>query len=204
MLVSAAPETVGEVGVHLFGPVLIRMAAPAAPKGFSGQSLTFAPYAGVGGIQPVAVAVGAGGKVLNKPPVVETSLPVNAQVIFFDHPLVGKIQIGRRLLDVAAGGAIDSRHLLMGNFVQVHMAAFAPQLAVDRIGEELIIDIVDMFVSVFIIAPEGRIPMAYQAVFFIGGSLGLCETGQGEGKQEDDHCDRRDRGSLGPLWRMSV
>jgi hypothetical protein len=61
----------------------------------------------------------------------------------------------------------------MGNFIQIHVTTLAPQLAMDGVSDQLIVNIVDTFVPVLVISPQAGVSMTDEAVLLVGRGLGL-------------------------------
>ena len=60
------------------------------------------------------------------------SLTMDAGRVFLDHVGVGKFKIGRRLFDMAFGGAIHPLDFGVRDTVQADVAIFALELSVNR------------------------------------------------------------------------
>jgi hypothetical protein len=93
-----------------------------------------------------------------------------------------KFLIGRGLLDVAFGGAINLFNVGVRDFVEADMAIFTFQFAVNGAGILLIVDVENPFGPAFIIPSDAGIAMAQQAVFRVGNGIG--SEGQPAGQQQ--------------------
>jgi hypothetical protein len=93
----------GEMGINIFCPVFIRMASLASGKGFPGQRLAFSPKTGIGIVCSIPMAIGAAGAVFGKSFLGAGSLTMDAVLVYFNHVLVGKFPVGRRVFDMAFG-----------------------------------------------------------------------------------------------------
>jgi hypothetical protein len=89
---------------------------------------------------------------------------------------MGEILIGRGFLDVALGGAVHLLYVFMGDFIQIHMTALAPQLSMHGVSDQLIVDIVDAPVPVLVISPQSGVSMTDETVLLVGRGLGLGEA----------------------------
>ena len=171
VLASAAPHPMGKMGIKPLGPSLIRVASLTSHQGFQAQCLAFAPSTGIGVVGPVSMAIGAGGKIPGKRLRCIRPLAMNTLPELFDHVFMGKILIGRGFLDVALGGAVDLLYVFMGYFIQLHMTALAPQFSMDGVGDQLIVDIVDALVPVFVISPQAGVTMTDETILLVGCGL---------------------------------
>ena len=92
---SAAAHTMGKMGIKIFGPAFLRMAADAARQGFIGQGRAVAPHPLQGTVQAIGVAIFAGGQILGERfGILGCSGTMDAGLEFLNHVDVGKFLIG--------------------------------------------------------------------------------------------------------------
>jgi hypothetical protein len=170
---SAAPHTMGKMGVKILGPAFLRMAADAACQGFIGQSRTVAPHSLQRHVQAIAVAVFAGWQILGKRfGLIDRSGPMDTGLKFLNHVDMRKFLIGRGLLYVTFGGTINLLNIGVRYFIEADMTIFTLQFAVNGAGKLLIVDVKNPFGPAFIISSDAGISMAQQTVFRVGNSIG--------------------------------
>jgi hypothetical protein len=167
ILGSAPSQAMGKMRVYFLRPGLIRMAALASGKRFPGKCLAFTPKARVWIIGSVRMAVGARGAIFGELFLTVYPLTVDTVFILFHHATVRKFSVRGRVFQMAFYGAVDLFHVFVGYFVQIHVAAFTPQLPMNGFCKQLIINIINPFVAGFIISSHSGVSMANQAIFFI-------------------------------------
>jgi len=179
----AAPHAMGKMGVKIFGPAFLRVAADTARQGFICQGGTVAPHPFQRAVHAIGVAIFAGGQILGKRfGLFSGSGSMHTGLEFLNHVDVGKFLIGGGLLYMACGGTINLFDIGVRYLIEADMTIFTLQFAVNGSGKFFIIDIKNPFGPAFVIPSDTGIAMAQQAIFRVG--KGICSQGHTARQQQ--------------------
>ena len=180
-------HAVRKMGVKILGPIFLRVTADTAGQGFIGQGCAVAPHPVQQGVHAVAVTVFAGGQILGKRfGVCGRSGSMDTGLKFIDHVDMGKLLVGRGLLQVAFGGTINLGDIGVRDFIEADMTIFTFQFAVNGSGIFFVVDIKNSFDPAFIKSSDAGISMAQQTVSRVGNGIG--SKGHPNRQQQKKEC----------------
>ena len=89
-------------------------------------------------------------------------------IVYVDYFFVGEFFLAKRRSDMADIGAVDRLgYRVMGNFSNTGVAVAAGDIAVNTAAERIFIDMIIIFLAVFVYSAHISILVTHEAVFLI-------------------------------------